>query len=310
MIKCVERSINFFPCRTPNWCLSHLAAPEPKRGVRLQAVAAIAKSVEKLRVVVTGEVCVVMLLSVFSCRVRSPVSASHRCSAPPGFRDCPSSSANRSPTLNYTHYIMRIGLQAEKEPKPEQCEKLARAWIERDAVAMLVHHMRVLEFEVRKTVSLIFCTLMQRDYVGFRSEYMPRHPELAHDLMAGYDDEIVALAVGPMIRSCLLSETLHRSLLYDDPGAPSDGMSRSLLCLMREFVHSPNFAVRTLRNFVDIVVGMNFVMLCGDGPSFLPFPVRGVVSAFFCRFGFAFLFVSFFGYHRFRRMRLRRCRAC
>lgn len=103
-----------------------------------------------------------------------------------------------------------------KDPQPAQCERLARAWLDRGMIAQLPTLMENLDFESRKNVSMVFCALVRGDYCSFASSGLAAVPELVRDFVDRYPDREAALAVGPMIRESVSVGPVHACLLRGD----------------------------------------------------------------------------------------------
>jgi hypothetical protein len=100
-----------------------------------------------------------------------------------------------------------------KDPQPQQCEKLAHAWIDKGIPDRLPLIIRDLDFESRKNISMVYCALMRGDYCGFGSVEMASRPHMVRMFVNYYPDREVALAVGPMIRESTRVASIHAAML-------------------------------------------------------------------------------------------------
>jgi len=100
-----------------------------------------------------------------------------------------------------------------KEPQPAQCDKLARAWIDKSVLPCLQTVLRGVDFESRKNLSMIFCALVRGDHAGFASTALTACPTVVRSLIDEYADYSMALVVGPMIREGLRVPAVHACIL-------------------------------------------------------------------------------------------------
>ena len=118
-------------------------------------------------------------------------------------------------------------------------ESLARAMMEANTIPHLLGSLIQLEFETRKSVSLIFKYLVGTNVCGFSSEYLAKHEAILDTLMTCYHHTDAALPSGLMLRECIKQEKLHCALLVGENGA----LSRAFTSLLDTHVKSRSFEV-------------------------------------------------------------------
>lgn len=104
------------------------------------------------------------------------------------------------------------------DPLPELVAQLAQEAYSTDLLYHLVAHLSRLEFESRKDVVAIFTHLLRRQ-IGARwptVEYLCAKPDVLFAVLAGYDDEEIALNTGMILRDMLRHDALAKVLLYSD----------------------------------------------------------------------------------------------
>ncbi|TKR73575.1 hypothetical protein L596_020873 [Steinernema carpocapsae] len=93
--------------------------------------------------------------------------------------------------------------------------KLSNEFAYAEIVPLLIGHLKLLSFESKKKVALIFINLMKRK-IGFKSptaEIMRVNKNLVADLIYGYDHPDIAQVCGIMLRECARHEQLAKTIL-------------------------------------------------------------------------------------------------
>lgn len=125
----------------------------------------------------------------------------------------------------------------ETEPQPEAISVLAQEVYASDTLYLLIHHLRKLDFDLRKDVVVMFLALLRRR-VGNDSptvEYLLHaRPEVLVMLMRGPEYPDVALVCGQILRDCAKFEPLDRFILY-----------HALFWNMFKYAQSPVFEIAT-----------------------------------------------------------------
>lgn len=114
----------------------------------------------------------------------------------------------------------------------DRAKDLSR-WIQSEGLLiLLITHIYVIPFEVRKDTALLFNNLMRKnvsDFVG----YVHTHLSLIEKLTEAYNNTETALICGSMLRECIRYDKLARIMLNAD----------YLWQFFDKYVHLPNFEV-------------------------------------------------------------------
>jgi len=106
----------------------------------------------------------------------------------------------------------------DQEPQAEVGAQIAQEFYNNNILQLLVDNLPRIDFEGRKDVAQIFNNLLRRQ-IGTRAptvDYICQHREILTALMAGYDNQEVALNCGMMLRECFRHEELARIVLLSD----------------------------------------------------------------------------------------------
>lgn len=122
---------------------------------------------------------------------------------------------------------------------PAAIEELSRAIQTHEVMPLLLSAFKLVDFEVRKTFTAVFCYATRHDIAGFASAYLPQHTALLYALVDGYTAPDLALHCGTMLRECIKLPDLHKALLY----GPDGGLSKPLADILTTHVRNPNFEV-------------------------------------------------------------------
>ncbi|KAJ3138792.1 hypothetical protein HK100_012252 [Physocladia obscura] len=104
------------------------------------------------------------------------------------------------------------------DPNPELVAQLSHEIYNNDILPLLIINIAKLEFEAKKDVSQIFNNLLRRQ-IGTRfptAEYISLRPDILKTLLAGYENQEIALNCGIILRECIRHETLAKQIL-DSP---------------------------------------------------------------------------------------------
>ncbi|KAL5520975.1 hypothetical protein ACEPAG_8897 [Sanghuangporus baumii] len=132
----------------------------------------------------------------------------------------PGSESRRKANEDVSKYLQQIKgiLLGDGDPLPELVAQLAQEAYSTDLLYHLVQSLPRLEFEARKDVVAIFTHLLRRQ-IGSRwptVEYLTSKPDVLFAVLAGYEDEEIALNTGMILRDMLKHEALAKILLYSD----------------------------------------------------------------------------------------------
>mmetsp|Transcript_25465 Transcript_25465/g.55366 ORF Transcript_25465/g.55366 Transcript_25465/m.55366 type:complete len:363 (+) Transcript_25465:82-1170(+) len=107
----------------------------------------------------------------------------------------------------------------QHEVSKESVLDLTREAAHTDLLYLLVKHLALLDFETRKDAAQVFSTTVRIKDQEDRSPgamYVMTHPYVLEKLFFGYDEPVIALNCGSMLRDCIRDENLARMLL-DSP---------------------------------------------------------------------------------------------
>ncbi|KAL2483711.1 putative MO25-like protein [Forsythia ovata] len=122
----------------------------------------------------------------------------------------------------------------ESQPVPEACVQLTQEFFKDDTLRFLILCLPELNFEARKDATQVVANL-QRQLVNSRliaSEYLEANLDLMDQLIPGYEDPVIALHYGGMLRECIRHQIVARYVLK------SDHMKKFF-----DYVQLPNFDV-------------------------------------------------------------------
>ncbi|KAL0399157.1 UNVERIFIED_CONTAM: putative MO25-like protein [Sesamum radiatum] len=103
----------------------------------------------------------------------------------------------------------------ESEPVPEACAQLTQEFFKEDTMRLLINCLPKLNFEARKDASRVIANL-QRQPVHSRliaSDYLEGNLDIMDQLITGYEDPVVALHYGGMLRECIRHQVVARYVL-------------------------------------------------------------------------------------------------
>ncbi|NWY01814.1 CB39L protein, partial [Nothoprocta ornata] len=106
----------------------------------------------------------------------------------------------------------------DKEPPTELVAQLAQELYNSGLLVTLIANLQLIDFEGKKDVSQIFNNILRRQ-IGTRSptvEYISAHPHILFMLLKGYENPLVALRCGIMLRECVRHEPLAKSVLFSE----------------------------------------------------------------------------------------------
>ncbi|KAI3456852.1 hypothetical protein Pfo_013515 [Paulownia fortunei] len=122
----------------------------------------------------------------------------------------------------------------ESEPVPEACAQLTQEFLSDDTMRLLIRCLPKLNFEARKDATRVVANL-QRQPVQSRliaSAYLEANLDLMDQLITGYEDPVVALHFGGMLRECIRHQVVARYVLK------SEHMKKFF-----DYIQLPNFDV-------------------------------------------------------------------
>ncbi|CAI9755030.1 unnamed protein product [Fraxinus pennsylvanica] len=122
----------------------------------------------------------------------------------------------------------------ESQPVPEACAQLTREFFKDDTLRLLILCLPQLNFEARKDATQVVANL-QRQLVNSRliaSDYLEANLDLMDQLIPGYEDPVIALHYGGLLRECLRHQVVARYVLK------SEHMKKFF-----DYVQLPNFDV-------------------------------------------------------------------
>ncbi|KAL0362892.1 UNVERIFIED_CONTAM: putative MO25-like protein [Sesamum calycinum] len=103
----------------------------------------------------------------------------------------------------------------ESEPVPEACAQLTQEFFKEDTMRLLINCLPKLNFEARKDASRVIANL-QRQPVHSRliaADYLEANLDIMDQLITGYEDPVVALHFGGMLRECIRHQVVARYVL-------------------------------------------------------------------------------------------------
>jgi len=116
----------------------------------------------------------------------------------------------------------------------EIIQETSRCLQSSDLILLLIENFSILPFESRKTVALIFNSLMKRDTSLAEYLLQQEHRVAMNYLINGYTNPDTALSCGSMLRECIRDDRLALYVLHS---------SELLDRFFDEFVSLPNFDV-------------------------------------------------------------------
>lgn len=126
--------------------------------------------------------------------------------------------------------------KGDREPILEECEELAKEIIENHVVIQVLLAFPKLSFEERKSFTLVFCTLLNRDHYKFSSSYMTSLEgcDILQCIITCCGEQSLSINAGTMLRECIKIRSIHQLLL-----------SRPSLIepLFTQYAFDPNFDV-------------------------------------------------------------------
>ncbi|GAA0170586.1 hypothetical protein Leryth_005715 [Lithospermum erythrorhizon] len=117
------------------------------------------------------------------------------------------------------------------EASPEACSQLTREFFKNDTLRLLIFCLPKLNLETRKDVNQIVANL-QRQMVLIASDHLENNLDLMDHLIRGYEDPILALHYGGMLRECIRHQVVARYVLQ------SSNMNNFF-----DYIQLPNFDV-------------------------------------------------------------------
>ncbi|GFQ05429.1 putative mo25-like protein at5g47540 [Phtheirospermum japonicum] len=103
----------------------------------------------------------------------------------------------------------------ESEPVPEACAQITEEFFNNDTMRLLILCLPKLNFEARKDATRVVANL-QRQLVQSRlisSIYLQDNLDLMDQLITGYEDPVVSLHFGGMLRECIRHQVVARHIL-------------------------------------------------------------------------------------------------
>ncbi|KAL2466932.1 putative MO25-like protein [Abeliophyllum distichum] len=122
----------------------------------------------------------------------------------------------------------------ESQPVPEACVQMTQEFFKDDTLRLLILCLPELNFEARKDATQVVANL-QRQLVNSRliaSEYLEANLDLMDQLIPGYEDPVIALHYGGMLRECIRHQIVARYVLKSDH-----------MKMFFDYVQLPNFDV-------------------------------------------------------------------
>ncbi|KAK9472231.1 Mo25-like protein [Dipodascopsis tothii] len=128
-----------------------------------------------------------------------------------------SDSRRATDEITRTLAQMKVVLNGDldTEPAPDQIALLAQESYNTDLLQTMIVNLGRLDFELRKDVTTVFNTLLQRQ-IGQRFptvEYLSTHERVTHLLMKGYEKPEIAMNCGQILRECIKHEPLAKIAL-------------------------------------------------------------------------------------------------
>eukprot|EP00244_Chara_vulgaris_P000008 TRINITY_DN1000_c0_g1_i4.p1 TRINITY_DN1000_c0_g1~~TRINITY_DN1000_c0_g1_i4.p1 ORF type:complete len:352 (-),score=51.86 TRINITY_DN1000_c0_g1_i4:1093-2148(-) len=108
-----------------------------------------------------------------------------------------------------------FGDGGETEPNLELSHQLTMEACKNDFFSLLIKRLHLLDFEARKDVALVFCSLVRQEINGRQIvlEYIEKSSDLLDLLLHGYEKPKTALNCGTMLRECARHPTLSKYML-------------------------------------------------------------------------------------------------
>ncbi|KAG8386055.1 hypothetical protein BUALT_Bualt03G0109200 [Buddleja alternifolia] len=106
----------------------------------------------------------------------------------------------------------------QSEPVPEACAQLTQEFFSDDTMRLLILCIPKLNFEARKDATRVVANL-QRQPVQSRliaSDYLEANLDLMDQLITGYEDPVLALHYGGMLRECIRHQVVARYVLKSE----------------------------------------------------------------------------------------------
>jgi calcium binding protein 39 len=107
---------------------------------------------------------------------------------------------------------------ADQEPQTELIAQLAQEIYNSHLLLLLINGLEKLDFEARKDAAQVFNNVLRRQ-IGTRSptvEYLCTKEEIVHTLVRGYENPVIALNCGMMLRECIKHEALAKMILQSE----------------------------------------------------------------------------------------------
>lgn len=104
----------------------------------------------------------------------------------------------------------------ETEPQPDQISALAQEVYASDCLFYLVSHLPRLDFDSRKSVSILFLSLLRRKLSNQSPtvDYIMTKPEILILLVKGQESGEIGLICGSILRDCIKFEVMNQYILY------------------------------------------------------------------------------------------------
>ncbi|XP_021759075.1 putative MO25-like protein At5g47540 [Chenopodium quinoa] len=122
---------------------------------------------------------------------------------------------------------------SEAEPVPESCAQVTQEFFREDTLRLLIFCLRKLDLEARKDSTQVVANL-QRQQVHSRliaCDYLEANIDLIDVLVSGYEDHLLALHYGNMLRECIRHQSIAKYVL------------ESHLCKFFDYIQLPDFDI-------------------------------------------------------------------
>ncbi|XP_021739578.1 putative MO25-like protein At5g47540 [Chenopodium quinoa] len=122
---------------------------------------------------------------------------------------------------------------SEAEPVPESCAQVTQEFFREDTLRLLIFCLRKLDLEARKDATQVVANL-QRQQVHSRliaCDYLEANIDLIDVLVSGYEDHLLALHYGNMLRECIRHQSIAKYVL------------ESHLCKFFDYIQLPDFDI-------------------------------------------------------------------
>lgn len=106
----------------------------------------------------------------------------------------------------------------DQEPQTELIAQLAQEIYNAHLIKIMIDNLSRVDFEAKKDIASIFNNLLRR-LIGNRSptvDHIASKPEILFKLIAGYDQQEIALNCGMMLRECCRYEELTKIIVNSD----------------------------------------------------------------------------------------------